>query len=90
MRRAEALQTAWSDLPWLFSLTQNIAVHPTAVEMEERHASIMPQRLERWQALELSHLSACADGSDDNTSWVEEVKMHFSGQVLVAKDLMEF
>ena len=50
----------------------------------------MPQRLERWQALELSHLSACADGSDDNTSWVEEVKMHFSGQVLVAKDLMEF
>jgi hypothetical protein len=37
MRRAVALQTAWSDLPWLFSLTQNIAVHPAAVEMEERH-----------------------------------------------------
>jgi hypothetical protein len=35
------LQTAWSDLPWLFSLTQNIAVHPAAVEMEERHGSIM-------------------------------------------------
>jgi NAD(P)-dependent dehydrogenase (short-subunit alcohol dehydrogenase family) len=26
MRRAEALQTAWSDLPWLFFLNQNIAV----------------------------------------------------------------
>jgi len=38
----------------------------------------------------LSHLSARADGSDDYTSRVEEVKMHFPGQVLVAKDLMEF
>lgn len=39
----------------------------------------------------LSYLGAGADGSDDDyTSWVEEVKMHFLGQVLVAKDLMEF
>jgi len=51
--------------PLAFSLTQNIAVHPAAVEMEERHGSIMPQRPERWQALVLSHLSARADGSDD-------------------------
>jgi len=29
-------------------------------------------------------------GSDDYTPWAEEVKKHFSGQVLIAKDLMEF
>lgn len=40
--------------------------------------------------LVLSHLTARADGSDDYTAWVDEVKKHFSGQVLVAKDLMEF
>ena len=28
--------------------------------------------------------------TDDYTPWAEEVKKHFSGQVLVAKDLMEF
>ena len=38
----------------------------------------------------LSHLSARADGSEDYTPWVAEVKEHFSGNVLVAKDLMEF
>jgi len=38
----------------------------------------------------LSHLTARADGSDDYTSWAEEVKKYFFGQVLVAKDLMEF
>jgi ribonuclease BN (tRNA processing enzyme) len=38
----------------------------------------------------LSHLTARADGSNDYTSWADEVKKHFSGQVLVAKDLMEF
>jgi len=38
----------------------------------------------------LSHLSARADGSDDYTPWAAEVKKHFSGQVFVAKDLMEF
>jgi ribonuclease BN (tRNA processing enzyme) len=36
----------------------------------------------------LSHLTHKRDG--DYTPWVEEVKKHFSGQVLVAKDLMEF
>lgn len=36
----------------------------------------------------LSHLTQRA-GTDDYTPWVEEVKKHFSGQVLVAKDLME-
>lgn len=38
----------------------------------------------------LSHLSARADGTDDYTPWAAEVKKHFSGQVLIAKDLMEF
>jgi ribonuclease BN (tRNA processing enzyme) len=38
----------------------------------------------------LSHLSARADGSDDYTPWAAEVKKYFSGQVLIAKDLMEF
>ncbi|MGE5303774.1 MAG: MBL fold metallo-hydrolase [Alphaproteobacteria bacterium] len=37
----------------------------------------------------LSHLTQ-RFGSDDYTSWAEEVKKRFSGQVLVAKDLMEF
>jgi ribonuclease BN (tRNA processing enzyme) len=37
----------------------------------------------------LSHLSQRV-GSDDYMPWAEEVKKHFSGQVLIAKDLMEF
>lgn len=37
----------------------------------------------------LSHLTQRV-GSDDYTPWAEEVKKHFSGEVLVAKDLMEF
>ena len=37
----------------------------------------------------LSHMGARA-GTDDYTPWAEEVKKHFSGQVLIAKDLMEF
>jgi ribonuclease BN (tRNA processing enzyme) len=36
----------------------------------------------------LTHLTWKAD--DDYTSWVDEVKKHFSGPVLVAKDLKEF
>jgi ribonuclease BN (tRNA processing enzyme) len=36
----------------------------------------------------LSHLTHKADG--DYTPWAEEVKKYFSGQVRVAKDLMEF
>lgn len=42
------------------------------------------------KTLVLSHLTARADGSDDYTTWADEVKKHFSGQVLIAKDLMEF
>ena len=37
----------------------------------------------------LSHLTQMV-GTEDYTPWAEEVKKHFSGQVLVAKDLMEF
>jgi ribonuclease BN (tRNA processing enzyme) len=37
----------------------------------------------------LSHLTQRV-GTDDYTPWAEEVKKHFSGQVLVAQDLMEF
>jgi ribonuclease BN (tRNA processing enzyme) len=36
----------------------------------------------------LSHLTHKPDG--DYTPWAEEVRKHFSGQVLIAKDLMEF
>ncbi len=38
----------------------------------------------------LSHLAPRPGGNDDYTPWAEEVKKHFSGQVLVAKDLAEF
>jgi ribonuclease BN (tRNA processing enzyme) len=41
------------------------------------------------KTLVLSHLTKRV-GTDDYTPWAEEVKKHFSGQVLVAKDLMEF
>jgi ribonuclease BN (tRNA processing enzyme) len=37
----------------------------------------------------LSHLTKRA-GTDDYASWAQEVKEHFSGEVLVAEDLMEF
>jgi len=37
----------------------------------------------------LSHLTP-RPGSDDYTPWADEVRRHFSGKVLVAKDLMEF
>lgn len=37
----------------------------------------------------LSHLTQ-RFGTDDYAPWAEEVKKYFSGQVLVAKDLMEF
>jgi ribonuclease BN (tRNA processing enzyme) len=37
----------------------------------------------------LSHLTQRV-GTEDYTAWAEEVKKHFSGPVLVAKDLMEF
>jgi hypothetical protein len=36
----------------------------------------------------MTHLTAKPD--NDYTSWVNDVKKYFSGQVLVAKDLMEF
>jgi ribonuclease BN (tRNA processing enzyme) len=36
----------------------------------------------------LTHLTWKSD--DDYTSWADEVKKHFSGKVLIAKDLMEF
>jgi ribonuclease BN (tRNA processing enzyme) len=37
----------------------------------------------------LSHLTP-RPGTDDYTPWADEVRKHFSGKVLVAKDLMEF
>jgi ribonuclease BN (tRNA processing enzyme) len=36
----------------------------------------------------LTHLTAKPD--DDYTSWANDVRRHFSGRVLVAKDLSEF
>jgi ribonuclease BN (tRNA processing enzyme) len=40
------------------------------------------------ETLVLSHLTHKRDG--DYTPWADEVKKYFSGQVFVAKDLMEF
>jgi ribonuclease BN (tRNA processing enzyme) len=37
----------------------------------------------------LTHLTSLPEG-DDYTPWADEVKKYFSGQVLIAKDLMEF
>jgi ribonuclease Z len=37
----------------------------------------------------LSHLTQ-RFGSNDYTPWAEQVKKNFSGQVIVAEDLMEF
>ena len=42
----------------------------------------------RVKTVVLTHLTPKPD--NDYTSWVNEVKKYFSGQVLVAKDLMEF
>lgn len=41
------------------------------------------------KTLVLSHLTQ-RFGTDDYAPWAEEIKKHFSGEVLVAKDLMEF
>jgi ribonuclease BN (tRNA processing enzyme) len=41
----------------------------------------------RVKTVVLTHLTAKPD--DDYTTWANEVKKHFSGQVLIAKDLME-
>ena len=41
------------------------------------------------KTLVLSHLTQ-RFGTDDYTPWAEEIKKHFSGEVLIAKDLMEF
>src|SRR6516162_1889201 len=40
------------------------------------------------KAVVLSHLTCKAD--DEYSTWADEVKKHFSGQVLIAKDLKEF
>jgi ribonuclease BN (tRNA processing enzyme) len=38
----------------------------------------------------LTHLPFTTDPKDDYKRFAEQVKKHFSGQVLIAKDLMEF
>jgi ribonuclease BN (tRNA processing enzyme) len=42
------------------------------------------------KTLVLSHLTARADGGDDYSAWADEVRKYFSGEVLIAEDLMEF
>src|SRR6185437_11212155 len=48
----------WSSLPLLllglFALSQNITVHPAAIEMKERYLRIVPQRSGGKAALELA------------------------------------
>jgi ribonuclease BN (tRNA processing enzyme) len=61
--------------------------------MEEEH--LTPQQIGTMAAragvktVVLSHLTR-RPGSDDYTPWADEVRKYFSGEVLVAKDLMEF
>jgi ribonuclease BN (tRNA processing enzyme) len=61
--------------------------------MEEEH--LTPQQIGAMatragvKTVVLSHLTP-RPGTDDYTPWAEEVRKHFSGKVLVAKDLMEF
>jgi ribonuclease BN (tRNA processing enzyme) len=61
--------------------------------MEEEH--LTPQQIGAMAAragvktVILSHLTP-RPGSDDYTPWADEVRRHFSGKVLIAKDLMEF
>jgi len=61
--------------------------------MEEEH--LTPQQIGTMAAragvktVILSHLTR-RPGTDDYTPWADEVRKHFSGNVLVAKDLMEF
>ncbi len=43
----------------------------------------------RVKTVSLSHLTQ-RFGSDDYTPWADEVKRHFSGEVVIAQDLMEF
>jgi hypothetical protein len=43
-----------------------------------------------FKTVVLTHLPATADPKDDYARFKELVNKHFSGQVLVAKDLMEF
>jgi len=38
----------------------------------------------------LTHLPTTGDPKDEYKRFGEQVKKHFSGQVLIAKDLMEF
>jgi ribonuclease BN (tRNA processing enzyme) len=38
----------------------------------------------------LTHLPATGDPKDEYARFEEQVRKHFSGQVLIAKDLMEF
>jgi ribonuclease BN (tRNA processing enzyme) len=42
------------------------------------------------KAVILTHLSTRVNNASDYTPWAEEVRKHFSGNVLIAKDLMEF
>ena len=41
------------------------------------------------KTLVLSHLTQRV-GTDDYAPWAEEVKKHFRGDVIIAKDLLEF
>jgi ribonuclease BN (tRNA processing enzyme) len=42
------------------------------------------------KAVILTHIPPTGDPNDDYLRFVEQVKKHFSGEVLIAKDLMEF
>jgi ribonuclease BN (tRNA processing enzyme) len=68
---------------------EGITRQATQGHMTLQDIGIMARRA-KAKTVVLSHLSAGADGNDDYTPWAAEVKKYFSGEVLVAKDLMRF
>jgi len=66
------------------SIRHQIEEHITPEEIGKMAASA------RVKTVVLTHLPATADPKDEYQRFGEQVKKHFSGQVLIAKDLMEF
>ena len=62
--------------------------HMVEEHLTPREIGIMASRA-GVKAVVLTHLTP-RPGSDDYTSWGEEVKKHFAGHVHIAMDLMEF
>jgi len=68
----------------------------SAFMRHQREEHLFPDELGKMAAragvktVILTHITATVNPNDDYVRLAEEVKKHFSGQVLIAKDLMEF